>query len=106
MIDLSKIKKINKGLYRRFGKNKEPFSIMTRLLEEAGELAQVVNHFENQGSKNERYGSVHDPKRLGEEAVGVLINLMQIVEYYQGEHSVSEAIDAMYNRFRDKGWIK
>ena len=44
MLDL--VQAINAGFARKFPNGVEPYQIMTRLLEEAGELAQQVNHFE------------------------------------------------------------
>ena len=47
---------ISVGLGRRFPNHNEPFQIMTRLLEECGELAEQVNHFEGTGVKREKHG--------------------------------------------------
>ena len=47
---------INRALYRRFPEGNQPYQIMTRLLEEAGELAKEVNHFEGSGIKAQKYG--------------------------------------------------
>ena len=40
---LEKLYAITHGLNRRFPNGNDPFQIMTRLLEESGELAQMVN---------------------------------------------------------------
>jgi NTP pyrophosphatase (non-canonical NTP hydrolase) len=42
---------ITRGLNRRYPQGNDPFQIMTRLLEESGELAQMINHFERTGIK-------------------------------------------------------
>ena len=47
---------VSAGLARRFPDNNGPFEIMTRLLEECGELAEQVNHFEGIGVKREKHG--------------------------------------------------
>ena len=47
---LDKIKEINRGLDRRFPTGHTPFQIMTRLLDEGGELAQQMNLFEDSAS--------------------------------------------------------
>jgi hypothetical protein len=44
------------GLNAKFPNGNGPFQIMTRLCEEAGELAQAVNHLERSGIKVEKYG--------------------------------------------------
>jgi hypothetical protein len=40
---------IGEGLTRRFPQGDEPFQIMILLLQEGGELAQEVNHWEGRG---------------------------------------------------------
>ena len=47
---------IAKGMIHRFPDGHDPFQIMTRLLEECGELVQQVNHFQDSGVKRERHG--------------------------------------------------
>jgi NTP pyrophosphatase (non-canonical NTP hydrolase) len=43
---MCQIMAVTAGLNRRFPDGDEPYQIMTRLLEECGELAQQVNHFD------------------------------------------------------------
>jgi NTP pyrophosphatase (non-canonical NTP hydrolase) len=57
---------INQGLARKFPHGNNPYQIMTRLLEEAGELAQQVNHFENSGVKRDKHGEP-DRARMAQE---------------------------------------
>ncbi|HNT54097.1 MAG TPA: hypothetical protein PKG95_05255 [Anaerolineaceae bacterium] len=54
---IEKIYRINSGLVCRFQKGNSPFEIMTRLLEEAGELAEQVGIFEDTGIKREKHGA-------------------------------------------------
>ena len=42
---MQRLMAVSMGLSRRFPDNNGPFEIMTRLLEECGELAEQVNHF-------------------------------------------------------------
>lgn len=44
---MEKLYAITRGLNHRFPNGNDPFQIMPRLLEEGGELAQLVNHFES-----------------------------------------------------------
>lgn len=46
---LTKLSLSAEALNKRFSDGNQPFQIITRLCEEAGELAQVVNHFEGSG---------------------------------------------------------
>ena len=52
---------ITHDLNHRFPDGNRPDQIMTRLLEEAGELAQQVNHFENSGVKRAKLASPIPP---------------------------------------------
>jgi NTP pyrophosphatase (non-canonical NTP hydrolase) len=82
---------INRGLSRKFPRGNDPFQIMTRLLEEAGELAQQVNHFENSGVKREKHGEP-DRARLAQEVKGVLLTLFQVVAYYELESELAASL--------------
>lgn len=46
------------GLNRKFPAGNVPFQTIARLCEEAGELAEEVNHFEGSGVKVEKYGTL------------------------------------------------
>jgi NTP pyrophosphatase (non-canonical NTP hydrolase) len=54
------------GLNAKFPGGDEPFQMMTRVCEEAGELAKAVNHVEGSGIKIEKYGPPDRP-HLAEE---------------------------------------
>ena len=69
---LDKIKAVNRGLEHKFPGGDAPFQIMTRLLEESGELAQQVNLFEDSGVKRQKYGEP-DRAKLAQEVKGVLL---------------------------------
>ena len=51
---------IAESLNRRFPEGRDPFKQVSRLCEEAGELAQAVNHREKMGIKTEKYGDIDD----------------------------------------------
>lgn len=93
------------GLNRRFPEGNEPYKIMTGLLEESGELAQMVNHFEGAGIKLEKYGSP-DPARLAQEIKGVLISGLRIAVHYGVEKELEAGIQASYEKMRAEGWIQ
>ena len=54
------------GLNAKFPDGNAPFQIMTRLCEEAGELAQALNYIERSGVKVEKYG-LPDLEHLADE---------------------------------------
>ena len=55
-IDFEQLRAVARGFSLRFPPSDDPFQMMTRLLEECGELAQQVNHFEGSGVKREKHG--------------------------------------------------
>jgi NTP pyrophosphatase (non-canonical NTP hydrolase) len=82
---------ITADLTRRFPEGNDPYRIMTRLLEECGELAQQVNHWEGAGIKRQKYGAP-DPTRLAKEIKDVIRGALQIAMYY----GVEDAVEASF----------
>lgn len=95
---------VARGLTTKFPRGNDPYQLMTRLLEECGELAQEVNHFEDSGIKRAKYG---DPAkaRLAEEASHALRSLMQIIQLYHVEAEVADALMATYARLKQDGFL-
>ena len=54
--------------------------MLSRILEEGGELAQQVAHFEDSGIKRQKYGEP-DRHKLATEVKGVLIAALQIAQH-------------------------
>jgi NTP pyrophosphatase (non-canonical NTP hydrolase) len=92
-------------MIHRFPDGHDPFQIMTRLLEECGELAQQVNHFQSSGVKRERHG---EPNReaLAKEVRQALIGVLQIAIYYGIEDEVEASLEGSYQRLVQEGHIK
>ena len=103
MID--KIKTVNQGLARRFPNGLSPFQIMTRLLEEGGELAQQVNRFEDTGIKRQKYGDP-DRAKLAQEVKGVLLAVFQIVDYYSIESELDSSLDHTLDQLKRDGYLE
>lgn len=101
---LDKLLPITKGLNRRFANGNEPFQIATRLLEECGELAKEINHFEGRGIKREKYGEP-DKAHLAKEVQDVMRSALQIALYYQIEAELEASIDQSYRRMIAEGLI-
>ena len=78
---------ITYDLNRRFPAGNEPYQIMTRLLEECGELAQQVNHFEDSGVKRAKHGKP-DPTNMAKEVKDVIRCVLQIAAHYGIEEEV------------------
>jgi NTP pyrophosphatase (non-canonical NTP hydrolase) len=79
--------------------------MMTRLLEESGELAQMVNHFEGKGVKREKYGEP-DKAKLAKEVMDVLRCALQIAIHYGIEGELEERIKTSYEKMKDEGLIR
>ena len=102
MLDL--VQAINAGFARKFPQGVAPYQIMTRLLEEAGELAQQVNHFERSGVKQAKYGEP-DRAHLAQEAKGVLLTLFQVVDYYALHAELQLSLEQTLGRLRADGYV-
>lgn len=101
---LAKLFCITAGLNRRFPDGNLPFQIMTRLLEEAGELAQMVNHFEGTGVKREKYGPP-DRKKMAKEVKDVLVCALQVALYYGIEEDLEASLDQSEQRLKAEGYL-
>ena len=92
------------GMTKRFPNGNEPYQIMTRLLEECGEVAKEVNHFENSGTKALRHGKPSKEKLAGE-VKDVLNALMQLVLFYGIENELEAAVGKSIGQLKEEGYI-
>jgi len=102
MDTLEELYAICRGVNCRFADGNEPFQTMTRLLEECGELAEQVNHFEGKGVKREKHGEP-DKARLAKEVQDVLRGALQVAMYYGIEEEVKASIEKSYQRVKEEG---
>ncbi len=93
-----------RGMNSRFPEGNDPYQIMTRLLEECGEVAKEVNHFENSGTKSLRHGEPSKEKLAGE-IKDALNALMQLTLYYGVEKELTQAIEKSINNLTLEGHI-
>ena len=103
-MELGQILAIAHELNRRFRDGDDPFQIMTRILEECGELAQQVNHFEGKGVKKEKYGEP-DKNKLAKEVQDVIRGALQIAIYYGIEEELVESLESSYRALQKEGYI-
>jgi NTP pyrophosphatase (non-canonical NTP hydrolase) len=102
---LDNIYSINLGLKKRFPCSQDnPFEIITRLLEESGELAEQVNIFEDSGVKRIKHGNP-DKKKLAKEIQDVIRQALQICTYYNAEKELNESIEESINRLKTEGYL-
>jgi NTP pyrophosphatase (non-canonical NTP hydrolase) len=102
---VDKLAAITSGYAHRFPEGDDPFQIMTRLLEECGELAQRVNHFEGSGVKREKHGEP-DRAALASEVKQTVVYALRVARYYGVEKELADSIDASYHHLKEKGHIK
>jgi NTP pyrophosphatase (non-canonical NTP hydrolase) len=103
-IDFDQLQAVARGFSLRFPESDDPFRMMTRLLEECGELAQQVNHFEGSGVKREKYGEP-DRAKLAQEIRDVLTCVARIIEHYHVEDEVAASMEWVYGRLTNEGFI-
>ncbi len=77
---------------RQFPKGNTPWQITTRILEECGEVAAEVNHFERSGVKVEKKGEP-DKAALAGEIKQAINALIQLAQYYDAETELIQSVD-------------
>lgn len=92
------------GYNKKYPNGNHPFQIITRLCEEAGELASAVNHFEDMGAKTLKHG-LPDKKVLAKEIQDVIRTALSVARYYEVEQELKDAIDQSYRTKIDEGYI-
>lgn len=101
---LEELLMIAEGMRRRFPDGNDPFQMMTRLLEECGELAQMVNHFESTGVKREKYGEP-DTAKLAKEVMDVLGCALYVALHYNVTDGVEALLEDRHRRLTQEGFI-
>jgi len=101
---MDKLQAISRGLVRRFPNGNTPFMIMTRLLEECGELAEQVNHFEDTGIKRLKHGEP-DKTKMAKEVMDVLRCILHIVDYYDLGCELEMCVEQSFQRMKQEGLI-
>lgn len=89
----------------RFPGGVEPFQMVTRLLEECGEVAREVNHWEGSGIKRQKHGEP-SKERLADELRQSMVALMQIAVYYSVEQEFEKSMAASLANSRAEGLIE
>ena len=96
---------VTQSLNRRFPAGNEPLQMITRLLEECGELAQQVNHFEGSGVKREKWDQP-DRAKLAKEVKDVLLRALQVAQHYEIEGDLHASIAGSYGRLIAEGHVQ
>lgn len=105
MDSLSKISLVAQAQTKRFPNGDEPFKIVSRLLEESGEVSWELNHYERKNISLMR--NCRDNKEnLVTETYQVMIALNQLLQYYDLSDLFARKIEEVYKEYQDKGYIK
>jgi NTP pyrophosphatase (non-canonical NTP hydrolase) len=96
---IDKIVEINNSRDERFTSRLTPFTIITRLVEESGELAKEINRFEQQGSKLLRREK-GNKETIAHEITDVLAAAIHLAQYYNCVDLVLKSIDESHKRIK------
>lgn len=101
---MEKLYLLAKGYTNRFPNGNQPYQITTRLLEECGEVASEVNHFEKSGIKNLKHGEP-SKQHLADEIKQAVNALIQLAVYYNVEDELEKSIDISLEKMRNENLI-
>lgn len=101
---MEKLYLLAKGYTNRFPGGNEPYQITTRLLEECGEVASEVNHFEKSGIKSLKHGEP-SKQHLADEIKQAVNALMQLAVYYNVENELEKSIDISLEKMKNEELI-
>lgn len=102
---LNRLNVLAQGMNNRFPEGNTPYQIIARILEECGEVASEVNHFENSGTKGERYG-IPSKENLAGEIKDAMNALMQLALYYDVDTELEGVIEKSITRLTTEGYIE
>jgi len=97
--------KLAEGYKTRFPEGFEPYQMGTRLLEECGEVAKEISHWEGAGIKRAKYGEPSKEK-LANEIKQSIAALMQIAIYYGIEKELETSVNESLERMKKENLIQ
>ena len=101
---MKKLYQLAKGYTNRFPNGNTPYQIVARILEECGEVASEVNHFENSGIKTQKHGEP-SKQHLADEIKQAVNALMQLAVYCNVQNELEASIDRSIAKMNDEGLI-
>ena len=103
-VDIDSFYKLVEASNKRFPEGVRPYQMATRLLEECGEVAAEINHWEGSGIKRQKYG---EPRKdnLANELKQAITELFKIVVYYSVKEELEESINQSLQRVKNEGLI-
>lgn len=101
---MDKLYDLAKGYTARFPAGNEPYQIATRILEECGEVASEVNHFEKSGIKELKHGTP-SKQHLADEIKQAINALIQLAQFYNVEKELEKSIDTSLTKMKNEGLL-
>ncbi len=101
---MDKLYQLAAGYTNRFPNGNEPYQITARILEECGEVASEVNHFEKSGIKAQKHGEP-SKQHMADEIKQAVSALMQLAIYYHVEDELEISIDRSLEKMKNEGLL-
>lgn len=104
VIPIDRLYQLAKGYTKRFPNGNEPYQITARILEECGEVASEVNHFEKSGIKVQKHGEP-SKQHMADEIKQAVNALIQLAVYYHVEDELEISIDRSLEKMKNEGLL-
>ena len=101
---MKKLYQLAKGYTSRFPDGNTPYQIAARILEECGEVASEINHFEKSGIKMQKHGEP-SKEHMADEIKQAINALIQLAVYYNVENELEASIDRSLKKMQDEGLL-
>ena len=101
---MEKLYQLAKGYTNRFPDGNTPYQIAARILEECGEVASEINHFEKSGIKMQKHGEP-SKQHMADEIKQAVNALIQLAVYYNVENELEASIDRSLKKMQDEGLL-
>lgn len=101
---MDKLYQLAKGYTNRFPDGNDPYRITARILEECGEVASEVNHFEKSGIKVQKHGEP-SKQHMADEIKQAVNALIQLAVYYHVEDELAASIERYLEKMRSEGLL-
>ena len=101
---MDKLYQLAKGYTNRFPDGNTPYKIAARILEECGEVASEINHFENSGIKIQKHGEP-SKQHMADEIKQAVNALIQLAVYYHVESELEASIDRSLEKMKTEGLL-
>ncbi len=96
--------KMAEAANKRFPEGIDPYQMATRLMEECGEVAKEINHWEGSGIKRQKYGEP-SKQHMANELRQTITALFQIAVFYGVQSELNETIEQSIQRSKTEGLI-